>query len=75
MPRKPREVDPPIVFRARYAGERSQDFWDAVKKLKGADNEAAYMLGIALQELEARVLQFVVNAQERPQRRPTRRRA
>ena len=42
----------PIVM-PRYAGRASDDFWAAIKAV---DDTTLYMFGVALQDLESRVL-------------------
>jgi len=46
-------------MRPRYAGPDSVDFWKRVAALKGKDRDAAYMLGIVLQDVEGKVLRFI----------------
>jgi hypothetical protein len=39
-----------------YSGRKSEGFWKRIAKLKGARHDAAYNLGVALQNLEGDVL-------------------
>lgn len=51
-------------------GNNSRQFWGRVKALKNeSHHDTAYMLGVVLQELESRVLNFLEGAEE-VQRRP-----
>lgn len=41
----------------KYSGEESKGFWELVKSIKNRrDHDAAYMLGVILQNLEGDVL-------------------
>ncbi len=46
-------------FVPHYSGDASREFWGRVDSLHGKDLEAAYMMGVMLQDLEGRVLRFV----------------
>jgi len=49
-----------------YSGNKSKRFWDAVNKLpRNEGGETAYMLGVVLQEVEARVLGFLEKHQQK----------
>lgn len=51
----------------RYSGRLSKPFWDRVNDLpEGPWQRAAYMTGLVLQDLEARVLQFLTLAEQEP---------
>ena len=43
----------------RYSGRNSHGFWRRVNALKGKDWDAAYSMGVALQNHEQAVLQFI----------------
>jgi hypothetical protein len=43
----------------KYSGRNSLAFWEYVLALKGKDHDAAYAMGVMLQDLEDRVLQFI----------------
>jgi len=40
----------------KYSGDESNEFWDKVNSLKGADRQEMYSLGVVLQNLEDHVL-------------------
>ncbi len=46
-----------------YARLDSSLFWRRVDALKGKELEAAYILGCALQDLEARVMDYLESAE------------
>jgi fructose-bisphosphate aldolase class 1 len=43
----------------RYSGRNSHGFWRRVNALKGKDWDAAYSMGVALQNHEQTVLRFI----------------
>jgi hypothetical protein len=43
----------------KYSGRNSHGFWRYVNALKGKDHDAAYAMGVMLQDLEYRVLKFI----------------
>ena len=43
----------------RYSGRNSHEFWRRINAMKGKDWEAAYSMGVALQNHEHTVLQFI----------------
>lgn len=48
---------------AHYGGALSKPFWDRVNKLPPEHAPAVYALGVALQDLEARTLRWLANAE------------
>jgi hypothetical protein len=60
---------------AHYSGFSSRPFWDRVSALPEMEKEVPYALGVALQNLEAFVLQQLANAERRsaPKQRSKRR--
>jgi len=43
----------------RYSGRNSHEFWRRINALRGKDWDAAYSMGVALQNHEHTVLQFI----------------
>ena len=43
----------------RYSGRNSHEFWRRINAMKGKDWDAAYSMGVALQNHEHTVLQFI----------------
>lgn len=43
----------------QYSGECSHEFWNTINSLEGKDHDAAYSMGVMLQDLESRVLLFI----------------
>ena len=43
----------------RYSGRNSHEFWRRINALQGKDWDAAYSMGVALQNHEHTVLQFI----------------
>lgn len=61
-----------MANRRKYSGDGSVRFWKRVNALpRSQGGETAYMLGCALQDLEARVLIYLDNAEKlyRPKRK------
>jgi len=50
----------------RYSGRNSHGFWRRVNALKGKDWDAAYSMGVALQNHEQAVLQFINDKKSNP---------
>ena len=49
-----------------YSGEGSKQFWGRIAKLKlETDNERFYTAGILLQEMEARILAWLDQAEQK----------
>ena len=46
-------------LKPRYSGESSHKFWRRVNSLKGENWDAAYAMGVRLQNLEEEVLRFI----------------
>jgi len=44
------------TIKPKYSGPLSNKFWEAVNSLPRSENDALFILGCALQDLEARVL-------------------
>lgn len=59
------DIPPTIVFMPRYGGEKSREFWRVLNALPESEAFGAYAMGCALQDLESRVLKFLVEAQDR----------
>lgn len=56
-----------LILERHYAGTKSKQFWNAVKKLpRNEGGETAYMLGVVLQEVEERVLRYMEQCQPSP---------
>ncbi len=51
-------------WKPQYSGKRSDEFWNAVNALPDPSHTVMYIFGCALQDLESRVLQALVAAQE-----------
>jgi len=49
----------------RYSGKKSRKFWRKIQKLKGADSQELYSLGVALQNLEEFVIKCYLIAEEK----------
>ena len=54
-----RPVDGLVRLTPRYSGRNSHGFWRRVNSLKGKDWDAAYSMGVALQNHEHTVLRFI----------------
>lgn len=54
-----RPVDGFVRLTPRYSGRNSHGFWRRINALKGKDWDAAYSMGVALQNHEHTVLQFI----------------
>lgn len=54
----------PLKTASHYAGDGSLWFWDRVNALTGPSHDQCYALGVALQDLEHRVLQWLENSEE-----------
>ena len=52
-------LHPLVRLTPRYSGRNSHGFWRRVNSLKGKDWDAAYSMGVALQNHEHTVLQFI----------------
>ena len=52
-------LDPLVRLTPRYSGRNSHGFWRRVNSLKGKDWDAAYSMGVALQNHEHTVLRFI----------------
>lgn len=51
-------------LKRHYSGNHSKRFWARVNSINhAAYKDGAYLLGCAMQDLEARVLQFIENAE------------
>jgi hypothetical protein len=46
-------------MKPHYSGPNSMKFWKRINKLSGARNDAAYTLGVVLQNLERDVLRLI----------------
>lgn len=77
------EEDIPLAFvggsllmaghlRSHYSGDYSRRFWTRVNALRGDDHAAVYALGVALQDLEGRTLNWLRNSElkAREKRKP-----
>ena len=47
-----------------YSGKRSEKFWDKINKLKGKEHDFLYSMGVFLQDIEGRILQYL-NSKEK----------
>lgn len=66
MTRKTKRVLEPVVgFKRHYSGVRSLPFWNVVNALPDSDRTTLYLLGCALQDIEGRMIQLLMEAQER----------
>ena len=52
-------------FPMRYSEEKSTGFWREINALKGKDHDAAYAMGVMLQNLEWQVLAFIDECRRR----------
>ena len=50
---------------AHYAGPGSIRFWSRIKKLREPDHSTLYSAGVILQDVEHRILSWLVNAEMR----------
>ena len=48
-----------VLLTPRYSGRNSHEFWRRINAMKGKDWDAAYSMGVALQNHEHTVLQFI----------------
>lgn len=48
-----------VYLEAHYFGDKSRDFWNIVNSLPNPHREAAYALGVALQNFEAQMLKHL----------------
>ena len=48
-----------VLLTPRYSGRNSHEFWRRINAPKGKDWDAAYSMGVALQNHEHTVLQFI----------------
>ncbi len=51
--------NPLVGLPPRYSGRNSHDFWRRINSLNVKDWDAAYSMGVALQNHEHSVLQFI----------------
>ena len=47
------------MFKPHYSGDKSRKFWKRVNSLRGKDWDAAYAMGVMLQNLEGSVLREI----------------
>ena len=47
-----------------YSGKRSEKFWDKITKLQGKEHDFLYSMGVFLQDIEGRILQYL-NSKEK----------
>jgi hypothetical protein len=57
-----------MSVKARYSGNKSVAFWDRVNRLPWEDHRVVYSLGCVLQDLEARTLVALENAERQAAR-------
>lgn len=53
------------LVKPHYSGDKSEKFWKQIGQLKQGDHREVYALGVALQDLEGRVLTALRNAKRR----------
>jgi len=57
----------PDTVDRRYSGDQSEEFWNRVWWLRDPEFSVVYSAGVILQEVESRVLTWLVNAENRKQ--------
>ena len=57
----------PDIVDGHYSGEQSKEFWERVWWLKDPAFSVVYSAGVILQEIESRVLTWLINAENRKQ--------